>query len=177
MEGNYLTSGDLAMWDVARTSRAGNFYGEGCGYGYGYRHHGTATTGVALGASALGIAVFGGLAVAYGLNSASKARARGAENAIAQMNKTQEILAGVISREATRQDGVNIDVQQTLRSQAYTSAYGGGANANALANAEALALLQNNNNSGLNSAIGGCNFLRVARYSAPQPCPCDSCNG
>ena len=180
MEGNYLTSGDLAMWDTARTSRAGNWYGDGCGYGhgygYGYRHHGTATTGVALGAAGLGIAIFGGLAVAYGLNSASKARARGAENAINQMNKTQEILAGVISREAVRQDGVNIDVQQTLRSQAYTSAYGGGANANAFAQAEALALLQNNNGTGLNSAVGGCNYLRVARVSGSRLCGCDTCS-
>lgn len=182
MEGNYLTSGDLAMWDTARTSRAGNWYGgygEGCGYGhYGYRHHGTATTGVALGAAGLGIAVFGGLAIAYGLNSASKARARGNEQAIAQMNKTTEILAGVVSREAVRQDGVNIDVQQTLRSQAYTSAYGGGANAtsNALAQAEALALLQNNNGTGLNSAVGGCNYLRVARVSGSRLCGCDTCN-
>lgn len=34
MEGsNYITSGDLAMWDTARTSRAGNYYGEGCACG------------------------------------------------------------------------------------------------------------------------------------------------
>lgn len=182
MEGNnYLTSGDLAMWDTARTSRAGNWYGDGyghgCGYGYGYRHHGTATTGVALGAAGLGIAIFGGLAVAYGLNSASKARARGNAQAIEQMNKTTEILAGVVNREAVRQDGVNIDVQQTLRNQAYTSAYGGGANANAFAQAEALALLQNNNGTGLNSAVGGCNYLRVARVSGSRLCGCDgSCN-
>ena len=179
MEGNYLTSGDLAMWDTARTSRAGNYYGDGYGCGYGHRRDGMAATGIGLGAAGLGIAVFGGLAVAFGLNSASKARARGAENAIAQMNKTQEVLAGVISREAVRQDGVNIDVQQTLRSQAYTSAYGGGANAssNALATAEALALLQNNNSTGLNSAVGGCNYLRVARVSGSRLCGCgDGCN-
>ena len=46
-----------------------------------------------------------------------------------------------------------------------------GSTSNALATALAL-----NNNSGLNSAIGGCNFLRVARYSAPQPCGCDTCS-
>ena len=53
------------------------------------------------------------------------------------------------------------------------SGAGAGASSNALATAEALALLNQNN--GLNSAIGGCNFLRVARYSAPQPCGCDTC--
>lgn len=180
MEGNYLTSGDLAMWDTARTSRAGNWcggygYGEGCGYGY-HRNHGAATTGVALGAAGLGVAIFGGLAVAFGLNAASKARARGAENTMAAQNKTMELIAATVNREATRQDGVNIDVQQTLRSQAYTSAYGGGANAssNALATAEALAMIQNNNG-GLNSAVGGCNYLRVARVSGSRLCGCDTC--
>lgn len=180
MEGNYLTAGDLALM---RTEGRGGYYGDGCGYhgyGHGCYRHGAATTGVALGASALGVAVIGVLAVGWGVNQASKARARGNESAIMQMNKTQEVLAGVISREAVRQDGVNIDVQQTLRSQAYTSAYGGGANANAnaLATAEALALLQNNNGTGLNSAVGGCNYLRVARVSGSRLCGCDnSCEG
>ena len=31
-------------------------------------------------------------------------------------------------------------------------------------------------NGGLNSAIGNCGFLRVQRYSAPQPCGCDTCD-
>lgn len=37
------------------------------------------------------------------------------------------------------------------------------------------AALAQNNNSGINSAIGSENFLRVQRYSAPQPCGCDTC--
>lgn len=176
MENNYLTAGDLALMRTEGRSGYG-YYGDGCGYGY-RRNHGTATTGVALGAAGLGIAIFGGLAVAYGLNSASKARARGAENVINQVSKNQEMLIGMVTREATRQDGVNIDVQQTLRSQAYTSAYGGGANAssNALATAEALALLNGNNGTGLNSAVGGCNYLRVARVSGSRLCGCDTCS-
>lgn len=169
------------MWDTARTSRAGNWYGgygEGCGYGY-HRNHGTATTGVALGAAGLGIAIIGTLAVGWGVNQASKARARGAENLSNANAETVRMLAATVNREATRQDGVNIDVQQTLRSQAYTSAYGGGANAtsSALATAEALALLQNGNNgTGLNSAVGGCNYLRVARVSGSRLCGCDTCS-
>lgn len=178
MDNNYLTAGDLALM---RTEGRGGYGCYGDGYGYGcHRRNGMAATGIGLSAGLGGGALLLAAAGLWGLNQASKARARGNESAILQMNKTQEVLAGVISREAVRQDGVNIDVQQTLRSQAYTSAYGGGANANAnaLAQAEALALLQNNNNNNsINSAIGGCNFLRVARYSAPQPCPCDSCNG
>lgn len=180
MEGNYLTSGDLAMWDTARTSRAGNWYGDGCGYGHGYGYHrnGMAATGIGLGAGLGGGALLLAIAGIWGINQASKARARGNAQAIEQMNKTTEILAGVVSREATRQDGVNIDVQNTLRNQAYTTAYGGAANAtsNALAQAEALALLQNNNGTGLNSAVGGCNYLRVARVSGSRLCGCDTCN-
>ena len=34
MEGNYLTSGDLALWENRRF--------DGCGYGYGYRRGGAA---------------------------------------------------------------------------------------------------------------------------------------
>ena len=47
MEGNYLTSGDLAMWDTARTGR---HYYDDCGGGYGCgRRGGAAATGIGLG--------------------------------------------------------------------------------------------------------------------------------
>ena len=168
------------MWDTARTSRAGNYYGDGYGCGYGHRRDGMAATGIGLGAGLGGGALLLAIAGIWGINQASKARARGAENQANANAKTVELLAATMNREATRQDGVNIDVQQTLRSQAYTSAYGGGANAasNALATAEAQALLQNGGfGNGLNSAIGGCNYLRVARVSGSRLCGCDGCNG
>lgn len=177
MEGNYLTPGDLAMWDTARTSRAGNFYGDGCGYGYGYRGHGAATTGIGLAAGLGGGALLLAIAAAWGVNNASKARARGAENAMAAQSKTMEVLASTINREAVRQDGVNIDVTQTLRNHSAAFGTGGSASANALATAEALALLQNGGNNGLNSAVGGCNYLRVARVSGSRLCGCDTCEG
>lgn len=166
---NGVTAGELALWG-----------GRG-GYGYndGYCHHrgkGTATTGVALGAAGLGIAVFGGLAIAYGLNAASKARANGNAQAITQASKTMEILAGVMNREATRADGINIDVQQTLRSLTSATAQGGSASANALATAEALALLnQTNGSNPLSSVIQQNCALRVQRVSE-QNCGC-GCNG
>lgn len=183
MEGNYLTSGDLAMWDTARTSRAGNWYGGygDCGYGHGYGYHrnGMAATGIGLGAGLGGGALLLAIAGIWGVNNASKARARGNEQTITAQGKTMELIAATVNREAVRQDGINIDVQQNMRSQAYTTAYGGGANAqsNALATAEALALLNNGNNStGLNSAVGGCNYLRVARVSGSRLCGCDTCS-
>lgn len=180
-ENGYLTSGDLAMWDTARTSRYGGCYNEcgGCG-NYGYKHRdGMAATGIGLAAGLGGGALLLAAAGIWGVNQASKARARGAENQSNANAKTVEMLAGVVTREATRQDGINIDVQQTMRNQAYTSAYGGGANAisNALATAEALALLQNGGNgTSLNSAVGGCNYLRVARVSGSRLCGCDTCS-
>ena len=175
MEGNYLTSGDLAMWDTARTSRAGNFYGDGYGCGYGHHGRGMAATGIGLAAGLGGGALLLAAAGIWGINQASKARARGAENQANANAKTVELLAATMNREATRQDGVNVDVQQTLRSQAYTSAYGGGANAasNALATAEAQALLLNGGFG--NSRSGQVCPQPVALYSPAKPCDC--CNG
>ena len=173
MEGNYLTSGDLAMWDTARTSRAGNYYGDGYGCGYGHHGRGMAATGIALGAGSLGIAVFGGLALAFGLNAASKARARGAENQANANAKTIELLAATMNREATRQDSINVDVTQTLRNHSSAFGTGGSAAANALATAEAQALLLN---SGFGSSRSGQVCPQpVALYQPAMPCRCNTC--
>lgn len=173
MEGNYLTSGDLALFE----NRRGWGYGDGYGYHGGCR--GAATTGVALGASALGVALIGTLAIGWGVNQASKARARAAENVAAGNSKAIDIIASQVlcernSREAWQMQNMPNIVQYTNA----TSSSGAGSlsASSALATAEALALLNQQNN-GINSAVGGCNFLRVARYSAPAPCPCDSCQG
>jgi hypothetical protein len=163
---NGITPGELALWGGGRNNN------NEC-YHY-HRGRGTATTAVALGASGLGIAIFGGLAIAYGLNAASKARARGNEAAILQSNKTVDLLASVVAREATRTDGVNIDVQQTLRSLTNATAQGGSASSNALATAEALALINNSSNP-LSSVIQQNCALRVQRVSE-QNCGC-GCNG
>ena len=75
MEGTYLTSGDLAMWDTARYGRSGNC---GCGCNDGYYHHGRgmAATGIGLGAGLGGAALIGALVIGWGVNQASKARAQ-----------------------------------------------------------------------------------------------------
>ena len=169
MEGNYLTSGDLAMWDTARTSRAGNYYGDGYGCGYGHRRDGMAATGIGLGGGALLLAIAG----IWGVNQASKARARGAENQANANAKTVELLAATMNREATRQDGINIDVTQTLRNHSTALGTGGSAAANALASAEAQALLLNGGFG--NSRSGQVCPQPVALYSPAKPCDC--CNG
>lgn len=169
MEGNYLTSGDLAMWDTARTGR--NYgYNDG-GYCYHRGGRGMAATGIGLGAAGLGIAIFGGMAVAFGLNAASKARYKAAENAAAGNARAIDILAARAIQDDNRASSINLDVTQTLRN--LTGATGGSASANSLATAEALALLNG----------GGAGYGRsgqvcpqpVALYSPAKPCDC--CNG
>ena len=175
MEGNYLTSGDLAMWEMRRPY-------DGYGYGYGYGHrNAAATTGIGLAAGLGGGALLLAVAGIWGANQASKARYKAAENAAAGNAKAIDILAqtSLLERQS-RESWQNLHaptISQYVDVQTNAGAgAGAGATANALATAEALALLnQQNNNSGINSAIGGCNFLRVARYSAPQPCGCDTC--
>ena len=128
---------------------------------HGYRSAG-------LGGGALLLAAAG----IWGINQASKARSEGASKAIDILAQTQ--LQERVSREGWQNNHApTISQYVDVRAGA-----GAGAGANALSNAEAIALAQAiNGNSGLNSAIGGCNFLRVARYSAPQPCGCDTCQG
>lgn len=139
-------------------------------------HSGQRATGIGLAAGLGGGALIGLLALAYGLNSASKARMRAAENAAAGNTKAIDLLATHLVSERTSRESWQNMHQPTMVQYTNATAQSGagaGASANALAAAEALALLNQNN--GLNSAIGGCNFLRVARYSAPQPCGCDTC--
>jgi hypothetical protein len=159
MEGNnYLTPGDLALYEQRK-------YGYTCDAGYGYhdrkRASGTAIAAVAIAGAAAAAVV----AVAATMNATSKARAKGNERAI-------DIIAqGMIQERQSREAWQNYHAPTTT--QYVDVQTGAGAFSGAGANAAAAAFAMQNN--GLNSAIGGCNFLRVCRYSAPQPCGCDSC--
>lgn len=156
MEGNYLTAGDLALYEQRRYP-----YNYDCGGNYGYhdrkRASGTAITAVAIaGGAAAAIVAVGAL-----MNAVSKARSKGHERAI-------DILAQQALVE--RQSRENWQDKHSPSTVQYVDVQTG---AGAFSNANAAALAFQNQN-GINSAIGGCNFLRVARYSAPQPCGCDS---
>ena len=138
-----------------------------------YKHRdGMAATGIGLAAGLGSGALLLAAAGIWGINQASKALSEGASKAIDILAQTQ--LQERVSREGWQNNHApTISQYVDVRAGA-----GAGAGANALSNAEAIALAQAiNGNSGLNSAIGGCNFLRVARYSAPQPCGCDTCQG
>lgn len=162
-EMDYMTKGDYAMWETRR----GYGYGE-CGYPmhYGKQRNalqGASITGVVLGGVGVALAV----AIGLGVNAASKARSHGNE-------RTIDKLSDFALREAERRDRWE-DKHSPSTIQYVDVQTGAGAFSGSAANANALAAAINNN-SGINSAIGGCNFLRVARYSAPQPCGCDTCN-
>ena len=169
MEGNYLTAGDLALIENRRD------YGYGDGYGYHQGGRGMAATGIGLAAGLGGAALIGVLALGWGLNQASKARSRAAENLAKANANSIEQLAALTLAERNSRESWQVANSPTIRQYVDVQTGAGafsGSTSNALATALAL-----QNNSGINSAIGGCNFLRVARYSAPQPCPCDSCEG
>ena len=172
MEGNYLTAGELALID----QRRGYGYGHD-GYGYGYHRRGVsggAATGIGLAAGLGGGALLLAIAGIWGMNQASKARSRGAENLAKANASSIDQLAALTIAERTSREQWQVANAPTIR-QYVDVQTGAGAFSGSTSNALATALAFSQNN-GLNSAIGGCNFLRVARYSAPQPCGCDSCN-
>lgn len=162
-EMDYMTKGDLALWE----NRRGYGYGE-CGYPmhYGKQRNalqGASITGVVLGGVGVALAV----AIGLGVNAASKARSRGNERVV---DKLSEFTLREAERRERWEDKHTPSTIQYVDVQTGAGAFSGStANANALAAAI-------NNNSGINSAIGGCNFLRVARFTAPKACNCDSCD-
>lgn len=165
MEGNYLTAGDLALIENRRGYH-------GCDDGY-YRRdgRGMSATGIGLAAGLGGGALLLAIAAAWGVNQASKARAKGAENlAQANTNYINQVAGFMASERLSRETWQNIHAPSTTQYVDVQTGAGAFSNANAAA-----AALAYQNQNGLNSAIGGCNFLRVARYSAPQPCGCDTC--
>ena len=184
MEGNYLTAGELALIDQRRG------YGYGDGYGYGYGHHrgayGAATTGIGLAAGLGGAALIGVLAVGWGINQASKARAKAAENAVnlvnsnlAQMSalqiaETQNRQNALAAERVSRETWQNYHAPSTTQYVDIRSAAlaGAGSSSNALATAEANLLTS--------ALMGNVSCpQKVSLYSAPQPCSCPNscCNG
>ncbi len=90
MEGNYLTAGDLALIENRRGWNYGP-YGEGCGHGYGYCRSGNGMGATAIGLGAAGLAV--ALVVGWGVNQASKARAKAAEQTANLLSNNMNQLA------------------------------------------------------------------------------------
>ena len=177
MEGNYLTAGDLALLENRR------------GYGYGYdccnpcgHSKGMATTGIGLAAGLGGGALLLAIAGIWGINQASKARARGIENVNAALTNNLNQLASLALAERTSREGWQNMHAPTMTQYVNASANAGaGAGAGALSNAQSSALAQAEAAILTQGLLGNLNQCpqKVSLYSAPSPCPCPTscCNG
>lgn len=132
-------------------------------------NRGMSGTALGLAAGLGGGALLLGIAGLWGMNQASKARAKAASEAAAGNQKSIDMVSQlVLSERASRESWQNVHTP-TIRNYVDVQAgAGAGANANALAAAYAV--------NGINAAIGHDSYLKVQRYSAPQPCGCDTCN-
>ena len=170
MEGNsYLTAGDLALFNEAK-------YGRGYdGYPWqGHKSHATATTGVALGASALGVAIVGALAIGWGVNQASKARSKSAEqaNTLLASNLNQLTQLALTERQS-RENWQNYHAPSITQYTDVRTGAGAFSGAGATATAEALALSALiNGNSGRSGQVCP---QPVALYQPAMPCRCNTC--
>lgn len=165
MEGEYLKSGDLALM---RSYRDRDYdYDYGC-----RRHSGAATTGIGLAAGLGGGALLLAIAAAWGVNQASKARQEGL--ALLAQNNAQSIQAigNRMAEERSSREAWERMEMPSIRQyvDVQTNQQQG-----QLSSASALALALAQQNGGLNPAISTEHFLKVQRYSAPQPCGCDGC--
>lgn len=143
----------------------------------GNRQRGVASTALGLGIAGLAVGIVGVVAVGWGVNAASKARSRAAENLTAAYATRQNDMLSLIATERASRESWQAanqpTISQTLELQNNPSLQSTVQDiVSAMATATATA-----NANGINSAVGGDHFLRVQRYSAPQPCGCDSCNG
>jgi hypothetical protein len=177
MEGNYLTAGELALID----QRRGYGY-DGCGYGHHRGAYGAATTGIGIGAGLGGGALLLAIAGLWGINQASKARARASEKEVNLVNanlaqmaslqiaETQNRQAALAAERVSRETWQNYHAPTTTQYVDIRTASGSfaGAGSNALAQAEAQIV-----SNALTGVTQRCP-TPVTLYSAPQPCPCPS---
>ena len=192
MEGNngYLTSGDLALIENRRGWNYGP-YGDGCGHGYGYRRgNGMAATGIGLGAGLGGAALIAALVVGWGVNQASKARAKAAEQQanLLDSNMTrlsQLLIAENQNREASVREERSIREDWQKRHAPTTTQYvdvrtGAGAFAGAGAGSYSLAQAEANLLTGaLTGQYARCpqEVTLVAKRNCGCPASDGCCNG
>lgn len=154
MDNDFLTAGDLALYERRRDYHDGHYGG-------------AAITGVGLAAGLGGGALLLGLAVAWGVNQASKARAHGNETTISALSNNVNQLANIAAAERTSRENWQLQHTPTIKQYVDVST---AANASACSNAFATA-----QNQIVADALSGRSELcpqKVSLYSAPAPCPC-----
>ena len=164
--------GNLSIADVLALQRDGRNYD----YDGGYCRRGgrgMAATGIGLGAGLGGAALIGVFLAAWGINQASKARLRAAENASSGNTKAIEIISSRLLQDSAQAATFNLDVTQSLRSLNGATGGASTSTASALAQAEALAMLMNGGTTGRNS--GQVCPTPVALYQPAMPCSCNTC--
>lgn len=145
----------------------------------GNRQRGVANTALGLGIAGLAVGLVGTFAVGWGLNIASKARSRAAENlSAAYATRQNDLLSLIATERASRESWQSANqptISQTLELQNNPSLQSTVQDiVTAMAQASATATANAN---GINSAVGGDHYVRAMLYSAPQPCGCPGCNG
>lgn len=174
---NYLTSGDLALIE----NRRGNYgYMDGCCGGYGYhRRDGMAATGIGLAAGLGGAALLGVLAIGWGVNKASEARANGSMQANTLLTNNLNQLSALVLAERTSREGWQ-NYHAPSMTQYVNTAANAGAGAGAFSNAQSAALAQAEANL-LSSALLGqtraCPQEVTLVTKQNCPCPTSCCNG
>lgn len=173
---NYLTAGDLALIENRR-NYGGYGYGDGCGCGY-HRRDGMAATGIGLAAGLGGAALIGALAIGWGVNNASRARAKGAEQAnLLLTNNLNQLSALALAERSSREGWQNYHAPSMTQYVNATANAGAGAGANALSNAQSSALAQAEANllsSALLGDVGRC--AREVTLVSKQNCGCPATN-
>lgn len=107
---NFLTSGDLALIE----NRRGYGYGyNDCGY-HGHNRNGMAATGIGLGAGLGGAALIGVFLAAWGVNQASKARAKAAEQQAALLDSNLTRMSNLLIAENQGREAA-IREERTIR--------------------------------------------------------------
>ncbi len=130
-------------------------------------HSGQRATGIALGAAALGVA----FVIGWGVNQASKARMRAAEQAAAGNTKALEIVATTLAQERSSRETWQNQHAPTLTQYVDVRAgAGAGAGSNAISTAEAVAAILNGGNNN-----GQVCPKPVALYQPAMPCRCNTC--
>lgn len=176
---NYLTAGDLALIENRRGYGYGSGYGEcGCGCGYGYhRRDGMAATGIGLAAGLGGAALLGVLAIGWGVNQASKARSRGAEQANTLLtNNLNQLSALALAERNSRESWQNCHAPSIRNYVDIQAGALAGANANAVSNAWAQAEA-NLLSSALMNRTQVCPQEVTLVSKQNCPCPTSCCNG